>query len=94
MSDFPSKAWFRAKRYGYGAGLPVTWQGWALFGAFVVALSFPPMMLPQFVLARSNAWVVVPALVVFDLIATLVFLLICRRKTEGGWRWRWGDQRP
>ena len=22
--------WFRAKRYGYGAGLPFKWQGWVL----------------------------------------------------------------
>ena len=23
--------WFRAKRYGWGWGLPITWQGWAFF---------------------------------------------------------------
>ena len=28
MSEGPE--WFAPKRYGYGAGLPITWQGWAI----------------------------------------------------------------
>lgn len=31
--------WFRAKRYGWGWGLPLTWQGWAVLGAFMLLLS-------------------------------------------------------
>ena len=27
------KPWFAPKRFGYGAGLPIAWQGWA-FGSF------------------------------------------------------------
>ena len=23
-------SWFAPKRYGYGAGAPISWQGWAL----------------------------------------------------------------
>jgi hypothetical protein len=39
--------WFPAKRYGWGWGLPITWQGWLVFAAFIglVAvglLVFPP----------------------------------------------------
>ena len=30
MSDDPE--WFAAKRYGYGSGLPIAWQGWAVIG--------------------------------------------------------------
>ena len=26
--------WFKAKRYGWGWGLPITWQGWVSFGTF------------------------------------------------------------
>ena len=33
MSDEPE--WFAHKRYGYGAGLPISWQGWALTIAYV-----------------------------------------------------------
>lgn len=27
--------WFKTKSHGWGWGLPLTWQGWASFGAFV-----------------------------------------------------------
>jgi hypothetical protein len=42
-----NKYWFPAKRYGYGWGIPNSWQGWVVLVAFV-ALSvvgsfvFPP----------------------------------------------------
>ena len=32
------KPWFAQKRYGYGAGLPIAWQGWAVLGAWLLAL--------------------------------------------------------
>ena len=32
------KYWFPAKRYGWGWGLPVTWQGWAVLVAFMVLM--------------------------------------------------------
>ncbi len=28
-------AWFRAKKYGYGAGLPLVWQGWTLIPSYL-----------------------------------------------------------
>jgi hypothetical protein len=45
------KYWFPAKRYGWGWGLPSSWQGWAVTFVYValVALSafiFPPRMQP------------------------------------------------
>ena len=36
MDDNDPPAWFAPKRYGYGAGLPISWQGWALTCAFVL----------------------------------------------------------
>lgn len=27
--------WFKTKKYGWGWGLPLTWQGWASFGIFI-----------------------------------------------------------
>ena len=85
-----TRYWFRPRRYGYGA-TPVTWEGWALTVgiAAVVALSVVAMN----VLAdRSNvgAWLVWPA---FIAIAVLWMVRISRQRTDGGWRWRWG-QRP
>ena len=46
MSE-PTKYWFPAKRYGWGRGFPITWQGWLVVACFSVAavagvFLFPP----------------------------------------------------
>ncbi len=79
MSDRPE--WFAAKRYGYGAGVPISWQGWALTLAFVaiaVLLSATFANRPIVLLAA-----IAPIFI--------TFLVITARTTRGGWRWRWGD---
>jgi hypothetical protein len=30
------KYWFPAKRYGWGWGLPITWQGWLTLVVFIL----------------------------------------------------------
>jgi hypothetical protein len=78
MSDGPE--WFAPKRYGYGAGMPITWQGWALtvlFTAVIIALTVTLARKPLLL------WAIVLPLV-------LLFGLIAARTTRGGWRWRWG----
>jgi len=80
MSDGPE--WFAPKRYGYGAGLPISWQGWALTIGFVlltilVALGFGNRPI-QLVAA------IIPL--------TVAFVVISARTTRGGWRWRWGEE--
>jgi hypothetical protein len=79
MNDGPE--WFAPKRYGYGAGLPVSWQGWALTLAFL-AYSF-----------AVSLWFRDQILVTIALMAPAIvaFLVIVARTTRGGWRWRWGD---
>ena len=79
MSDGPE--WFAPKRYGYGAGPPISWQGWALTlgfiaGTMAVCLRFHDNKVKLFA-------VLAPFLV--------AFLVICARTTRGGWRWRWGN---
>ena len=34
-----TKYWFPAKRYGWGWGFPVTWQGWVVLAAFIILLA-------------------------------------------------------
>jgi hypothetical protein len=78
VSDGPE--WFAPKRWGYGAGLPISWQGWAiviLYGA----LAF-------FVARFSTRPTIVFAILVP---ATTVFLVITAKTTRGGWRWRNGE---
>lgn len=79
MSD--ESEWFAPKRYGYGAGLPISWQGWAVTLAYVAAVfcaafAFRNRPVPMFA-----------AIIPF----TVVFIVIAARTTRGGWRWRWGD---
>jgi len=38
--------WFPAKRYGYGWGLPATWQGWVVLRAFFALLLVGAFVLP------------------------------------------------
>ncbi len=83
-----SKAWFAPKRYGYGAGLPISWEGWAvLIGFFASAWAvhyFTRLLLPP-----ADA-VIAQWIGLLMLIAALVW--IARVKTEGGWHWRNGGQ--
>ncbi len=38
-SSRTARYWFPAKRYGWGWGLPHVWQGWAVFAAYLAAIS-------------------------------------------------------
>jgi len=80
MSDGPE--WFAPKRYGYGAGLPISWQGWAMligFVALILVIAFSMRHQPIQLIAA-----LVPLVV--------LFIVITARTTKGGWRWRWGDE--
>ncbi|MEO8547670.1 MAG: hypothetical protein ABI422_04810 [Sphingomicrobium sp.] len=79
MSDGPE--WFAPKRYGYGAGMPIAWQGWALTIGFILLIILAARLLPF-------SWIGYFSIVVT---LALLFTLIAARTTRGGWRWRWGD---
>jgi hypothetical protein len=80
------KAWFAPKRVGYGGGLPISWEGWAVLVGFLIGmwalLYFSPLLLPP----------MEATLVRLAGLAILIagFVAIARAKTEGGWRWRNG----
>ena len=80
MSDRPE--WFAPKRRGFGAGLPIAWQGWAVMAAFGIVIGISLLIFgPDDLRALA---IVLPA------IAGLA--IIMARTTKGGWRWRWGDR--
>ena len=83
MSDGPE--WFAPKRYGYGAGPPISWQGWVLTIGFVVLVSGIVVMMKDRPPVQLTAAIILP---------TIGFIVICARTTRGGWRWRWhrGDK--
>ena len=74
--------WFAPKGHGYGSGLPIAWQGWAvLIGYLALVFALTPLA------SRS-------LLTHFSLVMALTagLVVICRKTTRGGWRWRWGDK--
>ncbi len=81
----PDGAWFTAKRYGYGAGLPIAWQGWLLLAGYLAVLS-GLLWLPYLHGNRPT-----PGTVLLIGVLTAGFLELARRRTRGGWKWRWGE---
>jgi membrane protein YdbS with pleckstrin-like domain len=80
--------WFKPKRYGYGA-TPVTWQGWAVTigsALVMVAAAFGASAT-----AVKSLWAIFAVMLVIEAIAIATLFIVSYRKTEGGWRWRWGD---
>jgi hypothetical protein len=81
--------WFKPKRFGYGA-TPIHWRGWASsFAAGIGLLSavwaFGAARNGQVSTGELAIWVVLVAC------ATLMFVKFARAKTNGEWKWRWGD---
>jgi hypothetical protein len=79
---YDDDSWFAPKRYGYGTGLPITWQGWAALLGYV-ALIIAATFLIRF------SWIAYAGIVAS---ATAAFVILCAQKTRGGWRWRWGER--
>jgi hypothetical protein len=89
MSDY----WFKPKTYGYGAA-PANWKGWSAMLVFIVVdLVIAFVLIVRPVLSGGKPGIGQIALFVVLMIATTaVFIWICVVKTEGKWRWRWGER--
>ena len=72
--------WFPTKRYGWGWGLPVCWQGWVVMIAYFVLLPLGAIIFPPVTQ--------VFAFMIYVQVLTLVLVLICWLKGEPP-RWRW-----
>ena len=82
--------WFAPKTHGYGAA-PITWQGWALtlgFGVVTAAIAWFAVRWLELGYVSAAETIIGGGAVIG--ILTVVFLKICRAKTNGPWRWRWG----
>lgn len=81
MTKPAPRYWFRAKTYGWGWGLPLRWQGWAVLVLFVVLLALGNVVFPPAVnLAQYLLYVAALSAVVVG---------ICYAKGEP-MTWRWG----
>jgi uncharacterized membrane protein YhaH (DUF805 family) len=73
--------WFHAKRYGWGWGMPASWEGWVVLVVFLSftiggAFLFPPhRALTRYVILMG--------------VLTALLLVICMVKGEPP-KWRWG----
>jgi len=77
--------WFRAKRYGWGWGLPLTWEGWLVLAAFVALF-----VAGTWLFGAVSGVVYMAYVVILGALLTAVCWL-----TGEPPRWRWGgDRRP
>ncbi|KWV52918.1 hypothetical protein AS156_09800 [Bradyrhizobium macuxiense] len=74
--------WFPAKRYGWGWGLPITWQGWAIFAGFLVLV-----VVGAATLARQSP----VGFIAYILVLCACLTAVCWWKGEPP-RWRWGGE--
>ena len=81
MSTEPTY-WFRAKRFGWGWGLPLTWQGWLAFGLYLASAVLSLVFLTPARCSREVFAAVLAGL-------TLLLVAVCWVKGEP-LRWRWG----
>jgi hypothetical protein len=86
MSNEPTPHyWFRAKRYGWGWGLATCWQGWAVYGAFLV-VAMVAGALPALLDPAAGMM----AMAVLLTLATAALVGVCMAKGEPP-KWRWGQ---
>lgn len=85
MKDKDDGAWFAPKKYGYGAGLPIAWQGWVVLVVYTLAMLAPTPLI------EWDPLIGIGFAIPLWLVATLVVTVVARRKTRGGWRFRDGD---
>lgn len=72
--------WFPAKRYGWGWGFPVKWQGWLVLAIYIV-------LVLELVSRRSH--MARGEFLLYLLVATAGLIAIYWLKGEKP-RWRWG----
>jgi len=78
MTDRKQKFWFRAKSYGFGWGLPASWQGWVVF-ALYLALVFATVGLAPDAARLPTIFML-----------TVMFIIVVAFKGERPAKWRWG----
>jgi len=81
MTQPTPRYWFRAKRYGWGWGLPLTWQGWAVLLAFVALLALGGVLFSPAVSPIRYA--------LYTGVLCTVLIGVCYAKGEPP-KWRWG----
>ena len=83
MEQGKTDYWFPAKRYGWGWGFPVRWQGWAVLALYLGSMYWAIRYFPP----RDS----VVGLVLWLLVASIVMIAVVVWKGERPVGWRWGE---
>ena len=73
--------WFPVKRYGWGWGLPVRWQGWIVFASYLA------LLYAGFDYFRPRRSLVALLIYLTVLTAVLVAIVVAKGERPAGWRW-------
>jgi len=84
MKHAKKKIWFPAVLYGWGWGMPCSWQGWVAFVVFALLLLAAPTLLPPDQHLKGYF------VYIIGLVAA--FLFVCWKKGEPP-KWRWGTKK-
>jgi len=82
LMQTPTRYWFPAKKFGWGWGIPDTWQGWIVLAIFFILLLARVFLFPP-------ATGLIPFLAYVTSLS-LGLIAVCWLKGEPP-RWRWGD---
>jgi hypothetical protein len=74
--------WFPAKKYGFGWGAPITWQGWVVLLVYLLLIIVGSKMI---VSSPTGMMWFLPYVIPL----TVLFIFICWKKGEKA-AWRWG----
>ena len=78
MTDRERKFWFHAKLFGFGWGLPASWQGWVVLVLYLALVIATGLLAP----AETR----LPAI----LALTVMFIVVVVFTGERPAKWRWG----
>ncbi len=83
MQKSKNDYWFPAKKYGFGWGLPVKWQGWVVVLIYFVLITAGIVLIEY---NENKTW-----FFIYCSIPTILLILICWKKGEPA-KWRWGNK--
>jgi hypothetical protein len=85
LQEEKKEIWFPVKKYGYGWGFPITWQGWAVLLSYLLFVT-----VGSFVLTDSPKNIIY--FIAYVTFLTAILLYVCWKKGEKP-EWRWGDKK-
>jgi uncharacterized membrane protein YhaH (DUF805 family) len=81
MDKNEKKIWFPAKKYGVGWGFPITWQGWAVFLAYIA------LMLLGGLLLKKSPFMIIPFVIYVFILSGILFFICCKKGEKPDARW-------